>query len=104
MAMRRTVVGWCFAVTSFLACPCHLVVTLPLAAALLGGTALGGWIAAHEGAIAVGATIYFIGGLTAAGMLLLARSGAATSGLARVPGTALRAMAGEPKGDDGLVC
>jgi len=61
--MRRTTTGWFFTVTGFLACPCHLVITLPLAAALLSGTALGGWIATHQGAIFVGASIYFIGAL-----------------------------------------
>src|SRR5262249_40814252 len=78
--MRRTVTGWFFAVTGFLACPCHLVVTLPLAAALLsgtalGGTALGGWITTHQGAIAVSASLYFIGGPTIAPALLLSGSG-----------------------------
>jgi len=54
--MRRTITGWFLAVTGFLACPCHLVVTLPLAAALLSGTALGGWITTHQGALVVGAS------------------------------------------------
>ncbi|HKB48951.1 MAG TPA: hypothetical protein VKC57_14705 [Ktedonobacterales bacterium] len=92
--MRRTLVGWFFAVTGFLACPCHLVVTLPPAAALLSGTALGGWITTHEGAIALGATFYFLGGLTVAGMLLL-RSGAP----AQPPRRAGRTMGGELEGD-----
>src|SRR5258708_23052136 len=65
--MRRTITGWFLAVTGFLACPCHLVITLPLAAALLSGTALGGWITTHQGAIFVGASIYFVGALTAGG-------------------------------------
>lgn len=55
--MRRTHVGWFLSVTGFLACPCHLIITLPLAAALLGGTTLGDWIAGHQGAILVGALI-----------------------------------------------
>jgi hypothetical protein len=57
-------------VTGFLACPCHLVITLPLAVALLGGTALGGWIATHQGAIALGATRYFVGALIVGTMRL----------------------------------
>ncbi len=73
LSSRRTRTGWFFAVTGFLACPCHLVVTLPLAVALLGGTALGGWIATHEGAIALGATLYFVGALAVGAILLLAR-------------------------------
>src|SRR5260370_11346729 len=74
--MRRTITGWFLAVTGFLACPCHLVITLPLAAALLSGTALGGWITTHQGAIVVGASIYFVGALAAGVTLLLAHTGA----------------------------
>ena len=83
--MRHRVVGWFLTVTGVLACPCHLVITLPLAVALLGGTALGGWIATHEGAIAVGAGVYFVGAL-AVGMTLLSlrrvvQSGSGVSGV-----------------------
>ena len=74
--MQRTISGWFLAVTAFLACPCHLVVTLPLAAALLSGTALGGWITTHQGAIVVGASMDFVGALAAGAMLLLAGPGA----------------------------
>jgi len=74
--MPRTLTGWFLGITGFLACPCHLVITLPLAAALLSGTALGGWITTHQGAIFVGASIYFVGALTAAATLLLAGKGA----------------------------
>ncbi len=74
--MRRTITGWFLAVTGFLACPCHLVITLPLAAALLSGTALGGWITTHQGALVVGASIYFVGALAAGVTLLLAHTGA----------------------------
>jgi hypothetical protein len=83
--MRRTLMGWFFATTGFLACPCHLVITLPLTAALLSGTALGGWIAGHQGAIFVGASIYFIGALAGAATLLLIGKGAliSTAGQAR---------------------
>ena len=78
--MRHRVVGWFLTVTGVLACPCHLVITLPLAVALLGGTALGGWIATHEGAIAVGAGVYFIGAL-AVGMTLLSLRRVVQSGV-----------------------
>src|SRR5258708_30359276 len=74
--MRRTITGWFLAVTGFLACPCHLVITLPLAAALLSGTALGGWITTHQGALVVGASIYFVGALAAGVTPLLAHTGA----------------------------
>lgn len=70
--MPRGSAGWFLAVTGFLACPCHLVVTLPLAAALLSGTALGGWIATHQGGIVVGASAYFVGVLVAGTTLVFA--------------------------------
>ena len=73
--MRRTRTGWFFTISGFLSCPCHLVITLPLAVALLGGTALGAWIAGHQGMIALGATGYFLGALALGAYLLLARSG-----------------------------
>lgn len=90
--MRRTIAGWFFATTGFLACPCHLVITLPLAAALLSGTALGGWIAGHQGAIFAGASIYFIGALAGAAILLLIGKGALAS-TAGQPRNALGARA-----------
>ena len=77
--MRRTISGWFLAVTGLLACPGHLVITLPLAAALLSGTALGGWIITHQGAIAIGASIYFIGALEAGATLLLVGTGTLAS-------------------------
>ena len=81
--MRRKITGWFLTVTGFLACPCHLVITLPLAAALLSGTALGGWIATHQGAIVIGASIYFIGALAVGATLLLAGKGALDSTVGR---------------------
>ena len=69
-AMRRKTTGWFFTATGFIACPCHLIVTLPLAVAVLSGTALGGWIATHEGAIALGMTLYFVGALVLGTTLL----------------------------------
>jgi hypothetical protein len=74
--MRRTISGWFLAITGFLTCPCHLVITVPLAAALLSGTALGGWSVEHQGAIVVGASMYFVGALAAGMTLLLAHTGA----------------------------
>lgn len=71
--MRRRIGGWALTVTGVISCPCHLVITLPLAVALLGGTALGGWMATHEGAIAVGAGVYFVSALTLGLVLLSAQ-------------------------------
>jgi hypothetical protein len=60
--MRR-LGGAVLAVTGVLACPCHLVVTLPLLAGLLAGTALGQFLAHNTGLVYTGAGIYFVGAL-----------------------------------------
>ena len=57
--MRRAA-GWLLAVTGFLACPCHLIITLPLLVGLLGGTAAGAFLAANMGLVVVLALIYFV--------------------------------------------
>ncbi len=46
-------------VTGFLACPCHF----PLGLTLLGGSALGGVVVAHQDLALVGMTAYFIAAL-----------------------------------------
>jgi len=98
--MRRSMSGWFFTITGLLACPCHLVITLPLAIALLSGTALGSWMATHEGAITIGAGLYFVGALAVGITLLLVRSGARTSGSVRAP----RARSSQPGCWDGSCC
>ncbi len=70
--MRR-IGGALLAVTGVLACPCHLVVTLPLLAGLLAGTALGNVLTHNTGLISTGAGISFVGAL-AASMLVLVRA------------------------------
>ncbi len=60
--MRR-MGGAVLAVTGVLACPCHLVVTLPLLAGLLAGTALGNVLTHNPGLVYTGASIYFVGAL-----------------------------------------
>ena len=57
--------GGFLSVTGFLACPCHLPFSLPLALGVLGGTGVGGLIAANTGLIYGVATAYFIVGLGA---------------------------------------
>jgi mercuric ion transport protein len=66
--MRRTnrILGYALAATAFVACPCHLAVTLPLALGLLGGTALGAVVISHTGLLVGAATVYFVGALAAA--------------------------------------
>src|SRR6266851_4280537 len=57
--MRR-IGGTLLTVTGFLACPCHLIITLPLLLSLLAGTALGGFLSRNTGLVYTGATIYFV--------------------------------------------
>ncbi len=57
--MRR-VSGVLLTVTGFLACPCHLIITLPLLASLLAGTALGSFLTRNTGLVFTSASVYFI--------------------------------------------
>ena len=43
--------GGVLAITGFIACPCHLPVTLPLVLGVLGGTGLGSYIGSHTDAL-----------------------------------------------------
>ena len=47
-------------VTGLLACPCHLIVTVPLLISLLAGTALGSFLSRNTGLVYTGAGIYFV--------------------------------------------
>jgi hypothetical protein len=57
--MRR-IGGVALTVTGFLACPCHLIITLPLLISLLAGTALGSFLSRNTGLVYTGAGIYFV--------------------------------------------
>jgi hypothetical protein len=57
--MRR-IGGTLLTVTGFLACPCHLIITLPLLISLLAGTALGSFLSRNTGLVSTGAGIYFV--------------------------------------------
>ena len=72
--------GAILAVTGFLACPCHLAFTLHLLVAVFGGSALGAFLAANTGLVAMAATLYFVGGL-GAGWYLLTREKSKPRGL-----------------------
>jgi mercuric ion transport protein len=50
--MRR-IGGVVLTVTGFLACPCHLIITLPLLISLLAGTALGSFLSRNTGLVLV---------------------------------------------------
>ena len=64
--------GGVLLVTGFIACPCHLIITLPLVLGLLAGTGVGAILATNTGLVYGIAGAYFIGAL-AAGWYLLNR-------------------------------
>ncbi|HLG61124.1 MAG TPA: hypothetical protein VKY19_04270 [Ktedonosporobacter sp.] len=57
--MRR-IGGVALTVTGLLACPCHLIITLPLLLSLLAGTALGSFLNHNTGLVYTLAAIYFV--------------------------------------------
>jgi hypothetical protein len=57
--MRR-IGGVVLTVTGFLACPCHLIITLPGLASLLAGTALGSFLSRNTDEVLTFAGIYFV--------------------------------------------
>lgn len=65
--------GLILTVTGFLACPCHLPLTVPLLLTLLGGTSLGFFLQENTGVIFAAASAYFLVAL-GAGLFLLNRS------------------------------
>jgi hypothetical protein len=72
--MRRRISGAVLTVTGILACPCHLIVTLPLLAAFLAGTALGSFLLHNAGLVYIGAGIYFVVALALGVRFLLGSS------------------------------
>ena len=57
--MRR-IGGIVLTVTGFLACPCHLIITLPLLASLFAGTTLGSLLTHHTALVTAFASLYFV--------------------------------------------
>jgi mercuric ion transport protein len=57
--MRR-IGGVVLTVTGLLACPCHLIITLPLLISLLAGTALGSFLSRYTGLVTTFAGVYFV--------------------------------------------
>ena len=55
--------GGVLVVTGFVACPCHLIITLPILLGALGGTGLGAFLSDNQGLVYGVATAYFIVGL-----------------------------------------
>lgn len=81
--MRR-LSGYILMATAFIACPCHLLLVLPLLLTLLGGTALGTFLATRPDLVFAAALVYFIVALAAGFALLNRRAGRSlTSGQSR---------------------
>lgn len=71
--------GGVLTVTGFIACPCHLPITLSLLIGALGGTGIGGFLSDNQGLVYAIATVYFVAAI-AVGLYLLNRKRAAVSG------------------------
>jgi mercuric ion transport protein len=71
--MRR-IGGITLTVTGFLACPCHLIIILPLLISLLAGTALGSFLKQNAGLVTTFAGIYFVVALALGASLLFGRA------------------------------
>ncbi len=63
--MKKKIGGYTLAATAFVACPCHLPLTLPLLVVLLGGTSWGVFIAQNTALVYGLAGAYFVFGLLA---------------------------------------
>ena len=70
--------GGVLAVTGFVACPCHLPLTLPLILGVLGGTGIGSFIGANTSLVYGISAGYFIVAI-GVGWYLLMRKRAACS-------------------------
>ncbi len=55
--------GTLLLVTGFIACPCHLVITLPIIIGVFGGTSLGAFLSDNQGLVYGVFTGYFIVGV-----------------------------------------
>lgn len=71
MGIWFAVRGYIAGAAAFVACPCHLPLTLPILLTLTAGTAVGGWLANNATLIYVASAGLFIGGLLLAGKWLM---------------------------------
>ncbi len=62
----HTIKGYLAGAVAFIACPCHLPITLPLLISLTAGTAFSAWLADNKVLVGVLATVVFIGGVALA--------------------------------------
>jgi len=72
--MRRSVGSSLLLITGFLACPCHVPLTLPLLVALFGGTALGTWLSTYTRIVIGLSAAYFLAAMVLGLWLLNRRS------------------------------
>ena len=79
--------GGVLLVTGFIACPCHLIITLPIVLGLLAGTGVGAILAANTGWVYGIAGGYFIVAL-AVGWYLLNRKRSSLAQARRLPARA----------------
>ena len=79
--------GGVLLVTGLIACPCHLIITLPLVLGLLAGTGAGAILGAKTGLVYGIAGGYFIVALTA-GWYLLNRKKSSVNQARRLPAKA----------------
>jgi hypothetical protein len=68
----RRAIGYVLTTTALIACPCHLVLLLPLVLGVLGARALGAELEANIGWLIAATTVYFVSAL-AGGLYLLDR-------------------------------
>ena len=67
--------GGVLLVTGLIACPCHLVITLPIILGLLAGTGVGGILGANTGLVDGVAGAYFIVALVSGWYVLNSKKG-----------------------------
>ena len=79
--------GGVLLVTGFIACPCHLIITLPIILGLLAGTGVGAILAANTGWVYGIAGGYFVAAL-AAGWYMLNRKRSSQDQARRLPARA----------------
>jgi len=79
--------GGVLLVTGFIACPCHLIITLPLVLGLLAGTGVGAILATNTVLVYGVAGVYFIVAL-AAGWYLLNRKKSSLNQARQLPARA----------------
>ncbi|GMR09888.1 MAG: hypothetical protein BMS9Abin28_0708 [Anaerolineae bacterium] len=63
---RSKIKGYVMGAFAFVACPCHLPITLPLLVVLTAGTAFSAWLSNNFLMIAAASTVIFVGALVLA--------------------------------------